>query len=136
MAKCDAIELPIQPDTFWAYLAAFVDGEGSIAMCQNGPRMIISNTHRPTLEWFQQSLDCGYLAQNGKGTKPCYNLNFGSNAIRAILPKIIPYLKIKRQRAQILLDYLATVVPRGGQYHTSFQELRKRVGEQMRATEG
>lgn len=132
MAKVEAIILPEQPDTFWAYLAAFIDGEGSIAMCQNGPRMIISNTHLPTMEWIKNQLGCGYLSPNGKGPKPCYNLNFGSNAIRAILPKIIPYLKIKRIRAEVLLEYLETVVPRGGNYHTNFSELRLQVKERMK----
>jgi len=136
MTKCDALILPDQPETFWAYLAAFIDGEGSITMCQNGPRMIISNTHHATMEWIQLSLGCGYLTPNGKGPRQCYNLNFGSNAIRAILPKVIPYLRIKRKRAGILLEYLQGVVPRGGNYHQIFQDLRDRVKQQMLAAEG
>lgn len=132
MAKCEAIILPEQPETFWAYLAAFIDGEGSIAMCQNGPRLIISNTHLQSMEWIKESLGCGYLTPNGKGVKQCYNLTFGSNSIRAILPKVIPYLRQKRKRAQILLEYLGNVVPRGGNYHESFGDLRTQVKEQMK----
>lgn len=132
MARVEAVLLPELPDTFWAYLAAFIDGEGSIAMCQNGPRLVISNTHLPTMEWIKESLGCGYLTPNGKGLRQCYNLNFGSNAIRAILPKVIPYLKIKCERSKVLLEYLDTVVPRGGTYHTSFQDLRAQVKERMK----
>lgn len=132
MAKCDAVDLPELEQTFWAYLAAFIDGEGSVTMCQNGPRLVVSNTHLPTLEWIKDSLGCGYIQANGKSkTKQCYNLSFGSNSIRSILPKTIPYMRIKRQRSQILIDYLLTVVPRGGDYHKSFDDERSKIRDLM-----
>jgi len=131
--RCDAETIPELPETFWAYFAGFIDGEGSITMCQNGPRLIVSNNHRDTLEWFKNSLGgFGSITTNGK----CNNLNYGSNAIRAILPKVIPYLRIKRKRAEILLGYLKTVVPRGGNYEGQFQVLRDQVKQQMLAAEG
>lgn len=120
------------PETFWAYLAAFIDGEGSVTMCQNGPRLVLSNTHKKTLEWIKESLGYGYLQVNGKANpNPCYNLSFGSNPIRIILPRTIPYMRIKGKRSQVLLDYLSTVILRGGPQHISYADIRKQVKEQM-----
>lgn len=121
-----------QPETFWAYLAAFIDGEGSITMCQNGPRLIITNSHLETLEWIRDSLEMGYLAQlkGGYGqTKPCYSLSFGSHACEAILPKIIQYMRIKKRKGELLLGYLNKI--RQGSYHESFVNLRQEVKQEM-----
>jgi hypothetical protein len=130
-----APSIPELPDTFWSYLAAFIDGEGSITMCQNGPRLILTNTDKASLDWIQSSLTCGYLQEHKRqkmSTRPCYGLSFGSRPIRLILPKVIPFLKIKKRKAEILLEYLNTVVPRGGSnYHTNFDELRQRVKTAM-----
>ena len=136
MAKCEPTPLPDLPETFWAYLAAFIDGEGSVSMCQNGPRLIISNTDLSVLEWIKNSLGAGYiqvLQRKGRlSVKPCYNLTFGSNPIRTILPRVIPYMRIKRRRAELLIEYLSAVVPRGGSgYNQNFDELRERVKQEM-----
>lgn len=97
-------------------------------MCQNGPRLTISNTHKETLDWIQTSLDCGYFQEQQKGrSKTCYNLNFGSNAIRMILAQTIPYMHEKKCRSEILLDYLDTVTLRGGNTRGDFDKLRQQV---------
>jgi hypothetical protein len=102
---------PNIPDTFWAYFAGFIDGEGSIAMCQNGPRLIVSNTHEPTLDLIMSTIGHGYTGEHTaepqlNKTKPCYNLNFGINAMKSILPKVIPYLIQKKERAQDMQNFL------------------------------
>lgn len=131
------VVIPEQPDTFWAYLAAFIDGEGSVSMCQNGPRLIICNTDLKALEGIKASLGGqGYIQElQRKGRlskKPCYNLTFGARAIRLILPKVIPFMLIKRKRSEILMEYLDTVVPRGGNnYHQDFEQARADVKRRM-----
>lgn len=115
MTTVSAYKIRDQPDTFWAYLAGYVDGEGSISICQNGPRFTIANTHLATLEWIRDSMGFGTISErNAKSmlarrTKPCYNLNAGSNGLRAVLPKIIPFLQEKRPQAEAMMEYLATM---------------------------
>ncbi len=97
-------------ETEWAWLAGFIDGEGTIAIYQNGPRMVIANTDLETLEWIQASTGFGYIQENTKremATKPCYLLSFGSHAIRAMLPKLIPHLRCTRSKAEDLLAYMS-----------------------------
>lgn len=128
------VETPDLPDTFWAYMAAFIDGEGAVTMCQNGPRLILSNTDLPVLEWFKAKLKCGYiqtLKKQPNTTKPCYNLNFGSNAIRAVLPKTIPFMHIKQRRAELLMEYLNGVRDPKDKYHTDMREERSRIKQLM-----
>jgi|SRR5215831_6802504 len=123
-------------ETFWAYLAGFIDGEGSVSMCQNGPRLIITNTYLPTLEWIRDTVGAGNIQQVrhkglGERSKPCYNLNLGSHAAGRILPKVIPYMKVKKARAEILVEYLDTIRAPGA-YHVNFDDLRAQVKERMR----
>jgi hypothetical protein len=129
------LDVPEQLDTFWAYLAALIDGEGSISMCQNGPRMVIANTDLAVLTHVKDSLQCGYIQEKKRGvkaTKPCYNLSFGSRPMRVILPKIIPFMHIKKRRAKVMHEYLQTVTARGGSnYHTDFHVLRSKVKAEM-----
>jgi len=101
--------LPELPETFWAYLAGLVDGEGSMSVYANGPRLSISNTHLPTLEWVRDSLSYGrvwQLQQSEMATRPCYQWDCGARVMRALLPKILPYLRIKQERAEALLEYM------------------------------
>ncbi len=106
--------LPIleQPDTFWAYLAGYVDGEGSITLCMNGPRFIVTNTHKPTLEHISASIGFGTIQENTargnieRRTRPCYTLNVGANGMRSLLPRLIPFLIEKKERAERMMDYL------------------------------
>lgn len=103
-----------QSETFWAYLAGYVDGEGSITICQNGPRFVISNTHLETLTWIRESIGLGQIQEVKakshlvRRTRPCYNYSIGANGMRSLLPKLIPLLREKRPRAEKMMDYLAT----------------------------
>jgi hypothetical protein len=101
-----------KPETFWAYLAGMIDADGTVTICQNGPRMILTQNNREFLEGIQADLNgFGYIQTNAKGashlsTKACYSLSWGSDPMRIILPKIIPYMRVKQQKAVLILAYL------------------------------
>ena len=100
------------------YIAGVFDGEGSILIGKypnKGNRelgyrgyMHIVNTYVPLLEQIQ-SVYGGKIAfqkQHGVMTRPCYSLTFSTNEIRHVLPKLLPYLLVKKEQAEVLLAFL------------------------------
>lgn len=103
-----------------AYIAGILDGEGTCVigkyardnreMAYRG-YMAIANTYLPVLEWIQTRLG-GKIALQVKTNGPyagsrCYSLTFSANEIRRVLPRLLPYLVIKRKQAEVLLSFLA-----------------------------
>ena len=99
------------------YFAGIVDGEGSIgiAKCKKSIKQNrkgyayraffhITNTHLPMLEYLSKHFGgkISYLDERAM----CYNYTFSANKIRDILPKLIPYLLIKKKQAEIVLEFL------------------------------
>jgi len=122
------------PETFWAYLAGFIDGEGSLGVYQSGPRICVSNTHLEVLEWFIRVSGSGVIGKRTgssqfTATKQCYQLHWQANGCRQILPKIIPFMHEKKERAELLLEYLDSVQRKPG------QQVRVTEAEIVRRTE-
>ena len=105
-------------DVQLAYLAAAIDGEGSIMMLRrpNGrwrPKIQISQTQREWLEDLHKIIGVGYIVEvSKKGTfkndptrkyKDEWMLMVDSPKL--ILKELLPYLLIKRQQAVLLLKY-------------------------------
>lgn len=112
----DYSPLPDLPETFWAYLAAFIDGEGSIMLCQKKyPRIVVTNTHRATLAYFHDAIGIGSISQQDHSKKPAYVFLLAPNGCRLVLPKIIPYLIQKRRKGELLLRYLKLNTIEGNQ---------------------
>lgn len=101
----------------WPYLAALVDGEGSIAIGRSQSRgrpeyslhTPVNNTCYPLMLWLRQHFG-GNIRSNSKTIytkRPCYCWgNYGHAAQREILEAIKPYLVIKRGQAEVALEYL------------------------------
>ena len=122
------------------YIAGYLDGEGSITVRKEkrvantrgwrlNPVVAMFNTHLASLEWVQETCGTGSLRQGatkGKNWKPHYKqvwgLWFNANAARDLLPQLLPYLKIKREAAELLLEYLGFVTQ--GERMTPEQEIR------------
>lgn len=127
-------------DVFWAYLAGFVDGEGSISMCQNGPRFIVTNTYLPVLEYIKENLGVGYISEVGKNspnrTRQCYHFNVGANGMRTILPKLVPYLQEKKELAIRMIAYMNTTTPQtagiqGAEYYKKREDTKNYFLEEV-----
>lgn len=112
----------------WQYLAGFIDGEGCLGIARRKrrkeynahawyfqPFLMIANTNLEVLQTIQAFLGFGKVARVTvpKGCKPAYKLTFvGKIKLLQVLKGIRPYLVVKAQNADELLDYLEFDLPR------------------------
>lgn len=114
------IEINI-PETLKAYIAGLVDGEGCLNMyklrsrsCKKGwtfaGRMSISNCDLESLIEVQQETGLGNIQKKTKqvGRRDGYNLVYSPRELRVLLPMLLPYLRIKKRQAILLLKFLNT----------------------------
>ena len=98
----------------YAYTAAFIDSDGYITMDKNhNPRIGLVATGdrgKAFMLEMHKSLGCGRLHLDQKSpqdTKPINRLNFYSrNDVNEILSKCMPYFKLKKKNAEILVELL------------------------------
>lgn len=112
-------------DTDAAYFAGFVDGEGCITIDRQKrtnahhkqpfyyvPRMSVTNRHKPTLDYLYilsgevGSYRTRCLSVRNPKWADCYWLGWTGRGIEKFLPKILPYLKIKRKQAELVLEMI------------------------------
>jgi hypothetical protein len=99
-----------------AYLAAFIDGEGSIMMNYDKPRtnphVSIANTDKNVLYWIQKRFTAGQLCVTHRNRhnpkwKDVYQLSInGIKNVYDVLRAIEPYLIIKKDKARRAMRYL------------------------------
>ena len=114
--RVDQLRFNKQGAAFYGYLAGIVDGEGSFAVTVNykerflnfTPKLFIGNTD-PKL--FTKLKECGIESiidivkpKEDSKKKPYYRIWLYSKDLRIVLPKIINYLVIKKERAILILD--------------------------------
>ena len=98
----------------YAYTAAFIDSDGYITMDKNhNPRVGLVATGdrgKAFMLEMHKSLGCGRLHLDQKSpqdTKPINRLNFYSrNDVSEILSKCMPFFKLKKKNAEILVELL------------------------------
>ena len=87
-----------------AYVAGIVDGEGcfTVQRLRNSfyGRLTIAQNDRPFLQWIQGLAGGGYLGE-GNGA---YRLEITAARLRAFLPLIRPYLRIKAAQAALIAE--------------------------------
>lgn len=99
------------------YIAAFIDGEGSIKASTGvkiNPAIEIANTCKEVLEEIADSIEYmvdarptmfEYKKHNINHTQ-CYGLYIGAPIMRDLLPNLIPELRIKRFQAEAMLELI------------------------------
>ncbi len=100
-----------------AYVAGLFDGEGHIGFytykaTKNGRRYArlvvgITNSYRPVLEWLCEVIGAGRIQRkriHGEGWKDCYSFIIQGLAAREFLTAMLPYLRVKRERAVFVLS--------------------------------
>lgn len=123
--------IPI-PETTWAYIAGMIDGEGSLllsrhykrpftragkpnTMSKRGyeiePHLSISSMNKRNVEIMQEMIHLGKFVtvvyrREGIATNEGYELRFCPNMLRVLLPKVIPHLVQKKERAELILKLL------------------------------
>ncbi len=71
------------------------------------PVMQISNTYLPVLQLIQ--LQYGGRIQVSR--KDCFTLHFSANKMRELLPRLLPFLIIKKTQADVLMKFLSLRKP-------------------------
>jgi|SoiMetStandDraft_2_1073263.scaffolds.fasta_scaffold00037_9 hypothetical protein len=111
--------------TTMSYLAGIVDGEGCIGLEHLSPtknrkkdyyvcRLTVVNTSEELMKLLVSSLKGQYDTRKKiEGRKTCYRWHvFGKDLEQAILA-LLPYLRIKKKQAKLVLEYRNTVASNG-----------------------
>lgn len=111
-----------------AYIAAFIDADGSISLnvreVEKGRDYYvlvqIANTDIEVLEWIQ-SLFGGTIHNKGTnkargGKRDVFNLVYNGLKAKFILESILPYIRIKKTRCILALDFISEVERCRGRY--------------------
>ena len=100
-------------EVFWAYMAGFVDAEGCIHLTTRDHDVLlrIGNTHRCVLLFLRQhALASGSVTSHpATSTRmtAAHELSFYNQRCATVLTHILPFLHIKRQQAELVLDFFA-----------------------------
>jgi hypothetical protein len=97
-----------------AYLAALLDGEGSVTIAKNPRntvRVAITNVDVPLMKWLE-SIGGGVSARRKiVKRQQCYVWQlYGRLDIKAFLDAVVPYMRIKKQKAQDAIALLKSWV--------------------------
>jgi hypothetical protein len=101
-----------------AYLAGIIDGEGSFCLHNFGTHrfgsgLAIGNTDLRLMEWIHSHFGGVVRAERRTSAKwkQIWRWTAKASEIEAITRAVLPYLIVKRQQAELLLAYRATVAP-------------------------
>ena len=133
-------------ETDYAWAAGFIDGEGSIMITHNdGPtrkntnyqlRMAVPNSDRQSVEEIFRIFSVGGIisTKTTKGHKLSHVWQLaGNRSISAILEKVLPYLRVKRERALLALEFVKLPKSTGGRtVKKEWMDERKNYYERMR----
>ena len=108
------------------YLAGIIDGEGTIylqRLIRNSyinwyPRFQIVNTNVNLMMWIHKTFG-GHLygkdrSNHNKNWKYQYEWCTNRKIIDLLLPKILPYLIVKKEQAELMLEFRKTFVKKYG----------------------
>ena len=103
-----------------AYIAGFVDGEGSISLLKRKNiechtwqycfriQINVTNTFKAVLDEMQAITGVGKVYLHSRGTeknRTCYRWQVRGLKARSLLWEIIPYLRVKKHQAEIALNF-------------------------------
>ena len=123
------------------YLAGLFDADGSLGIYSRTrnkkelmPRFNISNTNQDIIYWLKETFGGYITTQKSKNhrhkTKYMWNLN--ANDCRKLIPRIYLFLKIKKSRAKLLLEFLSLTKNKQSFHHTiEHWEKLKDIKERM-----
>lgn len=107
-----------------AYFAGFVDGEGTISLARTKrregrvgyrfrPYFSVANCNVDVLIWLREACGNGAVvrkfstSRHSPMRRESFGLTLGAGQMRAVLPVIRPYLRIKKRQAELLLEFLS-----------------------------
>ena len=97
----------------WAYLAGLFDGEGSVGIYKRkdspspSVQLVIQMTDIKDLRDLYELFDAGFFftfQRNGRKKIGVWKISKRSD-LQEIIPKILPYSRVKRSQLELMLDY-------------------------------
>ncbi len=140
--RTNVAQVRMLAETEKAWLAAAIDGEGSIGFYDFGREgrrvsITISNTNEPFIRRVKEIVGCGgsitrtAFASDHKGRKPIYHYNLkGSARCYKLLKQITPFLIIKREKAEKIIVEIDSHP--FGRWMNATLEYRKKNSERLR----
>ncbi len=108
-----------------AYLAGIIDGEGTIAITKQKPRtgrrnhlyslrMIVGNTDKKLVDWLVENFggSCHILREPEGNWRRAYQWVLGSRETYRLLKEMKEYLVIKREQAEIGMEFYRDTLKR------------------------
>lgn len=95
-----------------AYLAGIIDGEGTITLAKQsngyGARRVevsVANTDKGLMDWLQAEFGGSVRQRRGRADhyKKLYDWRVRDRRARELLRECVPYLKVKKPRADLIL---------------------------------
>ncbi|SRR5579885_397140 len=129
-----------------SYIAGIFDGEGYVGIIRHQsendfwpcfmPRFVVAMTDKESIDWLKQETGIGAVSRvEAKGNrKDSYHWRLRICEMREFVPLLVPYLKLKRRRAELLLEFLKTCKGRRGGWvrlSESEYELRESIYEEL-----
>lgn len=105
-----------------AYFAGILDGEGSILLTpyvRNSQRnfyaeVLVTNTSEELMSWLEIVFEGRAYIPNLNldiGHKPCWRWTLRGMKVIDLLEMVLPYLIIKRERAELVLEFYSGMMP-------------------------
>ena len=116
-------------DTRIAYTAGFIEADGCFNI-SSSPTIRITNKHIPTLQRF---VDWWGGSIRSKVQPPdCWEWNLSGPAVVPMIDLLMPYLMMKKDSAQCLLDFRLTIGARGRRITAETKLVRESIIQRLR----
>ena len=124
-----------------AYMAAFIDGEGSISIRRRKRQIQMSltvvNTHEGVLRWMQERTGMGQIHQReirNEKWRQCWEWCVSSRQAAQVIYAVLDHLRVKREQALVALHFMETTrVAGGGMAPAEYHDKRHAMAEDVAA---
>jgi hypothetical protein len=125
----------------WSYLAGFIDADGCISIRSERknkfrPSVAITNSNLNVLIWMSVFVNRGCTFHHKKPSKEnhkvSHDVRWSNNAALYVCEKCLPFLRIKKDRALLLINEWKQTTPRNGRYTEEMKKKKLNLIERMR----
>ena len=93
-------------DTDWAYLAAYIDGEGCVTINQHGScQLEIASVSPHVLDWIADTFGGTVGRLNMQTRRSMFRWRLYGSSLRTLIPSITPYSKVKRDQLLGVVEF-------------------------------
>lgn len=118
-----------QPETFWAWLAGFIDGDGTVGLYKDSQgyavaKIVISQKDRTILDRITEDVGSGSVHKMNGTWGDVHQLAWGSGASKKIAAKLLPYLRVPKKlaKARVLVNLAAKTYSNAVDERPEFQK--------------